>query len=103
MKRIKIKRTGLIVKNNSYEGISVEQMFRNLMKGEKVETTGGDINYTDRKDGVRPEFNIRTDRFEIAQEAIDTAQKAYITGRDHVPEAGKTDPGKPVEGTVTSE
>lgn len=113
MKRIKIKKTRLLKRNTSYEGISVEQMLRNLMKGEKVDTTGSDLNYTDKKDGVRPEFNIRTDRFEIAQESMETATKAYITTRDNLPkkekreqekssDAEKIATGEPTNGTVES-
>ena len=45
------------------------------MKGGKVDEEEGDgktwaIAYTEKKDGVKPEYDIRTDRFEIAREAM---------------------------------
>ena len=35
--------------------------------------------YTEKKNGVQPEFDIRTDRFEIAIDAIDRLTKAQQT------------------------
>ena len=32
--------------------------------------------YTENKDGVQPEFDIRTDRFEIAIDAVDKINQA---------------------------
>lgn len=51
-------------------GQSLEEKVR------KVETSGAPVEavspmvYTERKDGVRPEMNIRTDKWEIAQSAM---------------------------------
>lgn len=40
------------------------------------------MNYTERSEGVRPEYDIRTDRFEIAQEAMDKASKSIRAKRE---------------------
>lgn len=53
---------------------------RRKMKGGKVDEEEGDrqtwaIAYTEKKDGVKPEYDIRTDRFEIAREAMETIEK----------------------------
>ena len=50
------------------------------MKGGKVDEEEGDgktwaIAYTEKRDGVKPEYDIRTDRFEIAREAMETLEK----------------------------
>ena len=50
------------------------------MKGGKVDEEEGEgktwaITYTEKKDGVRPEYDIRTDRFEIARETMETLEK----------------------------
>lgn len=53
---------------------------RRKMKGGKVEEEEGDgktwaIAYTEKKDGVKPEYDIRTDRFEIAREAMEKIEE----------------------------
>lgn len=41
-----------------------------MLNQERIEETAPYI-YTERKDGVRPEYNIRTDRFDIAIDAME--------------------------------
>ena len=38
--------------------------------------------YTERKDGVLPAYDIRTDRFELAVEATDKIAKSYLAKRE---------------------
>lgn len=66
--------------NNLYEAEPLEMKLRRKMKGGKVDEEEGDgktwaIAYTEKKDGVKPEYDIRTDRFEIAREAMETLEK----------------------------
>ena len=66
--------------NNLYEAEPLEVKLRRKMKGGKVDEEEGEgktwaIAYTEKKDGVRPEYDIRTDRFEIAREAMETLEK----------------------------
>lgn len=66
--------------NNLYEAEPLEVKLRRKMKGGKVDEEEGEgktwaITYTEKKDGVRPEYDIRTDRFEIAREAMETLEK----------------------------
>lgn len=65
---------------NTYEAEPLEVKLRRKMKGGKVDEEEGDgktwaIAYTEKKDGVKPEYDIRTDRFEIAREAMETLEK----------------------------
>lgn len=65
---------------NTYEAEPLEVKLRRKMRGGKVDEEEGDkktwaIAYTEKKDGVRPEYDIRTDRFEIAREAMETVEK----------------------------
>ena len=49
-------------------------------KAKEPITDGAPIIFTEKKDGVRPEYNIRTDRWDIALDAmnkIDMARKAH--------------------------
>lgn len=63
-------------------GQSIEEQVR------LAETTNAPIEaispmiYTDSKDGVRPEFDIRTDRQELALDAIDHYQGSEIAKTD---------------------
>lgn len=69
-----------IVTRTQYEAEPLEVKLRRKMKGGKVDEEEGDgktwaIAYTEKRDGVRPEYDIRTDRFEIARQAMETVEK----------------------------
>lgn len=61
-----------------FEGTTIEHKIQRMMENNEpiTETTG--IHFTEKKDGVRPEFNIRTDKWEIAQKTMDAVNKAKI-------------------------
>lgn len=60
----------LIKINTSYEGEPIEREVEKLLAGEvELEATGSPI-YTKKADGVLPEYDIRTDRFAIGQDAM---------------------------------
>ena len=40
------------------------------------------MNYSERKDGVLPETDIRTDRFDVALDAMDKASKSVRAKRE---------------------
>ena len=62
--------------NNSLEGESIEaKVCRIVNNGEPI-SDGAPLIYTERKDGVKEEYNIRTDRFEIALNAMDYVTKS---------------------------
>ena len=53
------------------EGEYIEEKVRRITEnGEPIED-GAPIIYTERKDGVNPAYDIRTDRWEIAQNAME--------------------------------
>lgn len=69
-----IKRKGCI--NNpdlTYQAEPREVKLRKIISGESSSMEDGvfPIIYTEKKDGVLPEYDIRTDRFEVAIDAID--------------------------------
>lgn len=67
------------VSNTSFEtreGEYIENKVRRIVEsGEPIEDSAPII-YTERKDGVNQAYNIRTDRWEIAQAAMDTVNNA---------------------------
>lgn len=72
MKRIAITRTRLIKRNETKEGLSLEEILRRNKDGAGIELQGSKpLLYTVRRDGVIPEANIKTDKFEQAQIAHD--------------------------------
>jgi len=77
--------TSGIKRNTSYEAESLENKISRMMHNkEKVDIEGGKIIYTERKEGVSAGHNIRTDRFEVAVEAMDAVAKSYKARRDKV-------------------
>ena len=59
--------------NLSYQAEPREVKLRKIINGEASSMEDGVFPtiYTEKKDGVQPEFDIRTDRFEVAIDAID--------------------------------
>ena len=49
-----------------YAGETIEEKVNKILTQNEPIADGAQLNYTERKDGVRPEFDIRTDRFEHA-------------------------------------
>lgn len=59
-------------------GESIEEMVRRITANNEPIEASAPMIYTEKADGVRPEYDIRTDRFELALEAIDKVQKSEI-------------------------
>ena len=102
--------TIMSAKIKAKEGEWIEEKVRRVVEnGEPIED-GAPIVYTERKDGVRPEYNIRTDRWEIAQEAMEAVREGKskliamkIAERDGKP-GGKSQPaGENSTGTELSQ
>ena len=60
------------------EGESIENKVRRITENNEPITDGAPIIYTNREDGVLPAYNIRTDRWDIAQEAMDAINQANL-------------------------
>ena len=61
--------------NNSVEGETIEMKMRRITDNKEPIKDGSPLVYTERKDGVLPAYDIRTDRFEIAIDAMDKVSK----------------------------
>lgn len=82
--------------NNTYEAEPLEVKLRRKERGGKVDEEEGDgktwaITFTERKDGVLPEYNIRTDRFEVAREAQDRLNQGIKLQYSDKQETGRTE------------
>lgn len=60
------------------EGESIENKVRRITENNEPITDGAPIIYTNREDGVLAAYNIRTDRWEIAQQAMDAINQANL-------------------------
>ena len=102
--------TIMSAKIKAKEGEWIEEKVRRVVEnGEPIED-GAPIVYTERKDGVRPEYNIRTDRWEIAQEAMEAVREGKskliamkIAKRDGKPEEKSQPAGENPAGTELSQ
>lgn len=57
--------------NKAYQGESIEKKVFRISNNKEPIKDGAPLIYTDRKDGVQPGYNPRTDRFDVAIEAMD--------------------------------
>lgn len=82
MLHYKIKNSTSLSVNNSIEGETIEEKIRRITETKEPISDGAKIIYTPRKDGVKPEYDIRTDRFDVAIEAMDKVNKTRIAKRE---------------------
>lgn len=69
-------------RNKSYQGESLEKKINRILNNKEPIKDGAPLIYTERKNGVNPDHNIRTDRFEAAIDAMDYVSKSKIAKRD---------------------
>ena len=74
--------TTTIICNECYKGESIEEKVRRITENKEPITDSSPLNYTNRKDGVNADYNIRTDRWDVAIDAMDKVNKAKIAQRD---------------------
>ena len=106
MKTAKSRKGCIDDPNLAYQAEPREVKLRKIINGESNDMEDGVFPtiYTEKKDGVQPEFDIRTDRFEVAIDAIDKInqsvanQVAKSKGETEAVKdfgtEGKTDPEK---------
>lgn len=63
------------------EGEWLTEKVKRIMLNKEPITDGAPIQYTERKNGVMPEHDIRTDRFDLAIDAMNIATKGKIAER----------------------
>lgn len=81
-------------------GETIEEKVERIVSNKEPIRDGAEMAYTERKDGARPEYDIRTDRFDIAVVAMDKVDGSYKAKREAkmtVEKGGKSEEndGKP--------
>lgn len=82
MYRKRNAKVSLLTGVEDYIGDTIEGKVRKIVERKEPITDGAPLIYTERKDGVQPSFNIRTDRFEVAVDAMDVVHKSHIAKRE---------------------
>ena len=78
-----IKCVGRMKSVTTYEGETIEAKVNRIVNNGEPITDGAPIIYTERKDGVLPEYDIRTDRWDIAIDAMDKVNMDRFAKREN--------------------
>lgn len=94
MKTAKSRKGCIDNPNLTYQADPREVKLRRIINGESNDMEDGVFPtiYTEKKDGVQPEFDIRTDRFEVAIDAIDKINQS--TANEIAKNKGETEAAK---------
>lgn len=77
----------------SLEGETIETKVQRILSTKEPITDGAPIIYMERSEGIDPDSDIRTDRFDIAIDAMDVVSKSKIAKRNPLP------PKEEIQGT----
>lgn len=78
MKTVKITKRNNLRSVEMYEGETIEMKVARVVQNKEPITDGAPIIYTERGQGVLPDYNPRTDRWDIAIETMDKVNRAKI-------------------------
>lgn len=82
MKTTVVKSKSQLKSVEVYEGETIETKISRIINEKAPIEDGAPIIFTDRSEGVLPAYDIRTDRWDIATEAMDKVNKAKIAKRE---------------------
>lgn len=82
MRTLKVNNNTRINIQNSYIGESIEKKMERVVNNNEAVEAVSPIIYTERKDGVKPEYDIRTDIWQEAQHSMAWVAKQRIEARD---------------------
>ena len=80
--KLKTMKLHTLKHNETYVGESIEQKIERITTNKEPIKDSAPLTYTDRSQGVKPEFDIRTDRWEIAVEAMSLIDKSNKAKRE---------------------
>jgi hypothetical protein len=91
-----------IKKIDAYEGELIETKVKRITVNNEPIKDGAPLVYTEKKDGVLPQFNIRTDKWDLVLEKMEAGNKQKLLKAKGM-EPKKTDtPTEPKEKEVPS-
>lgn len=91
---------GTILRKSETEGETIEQKMARIITNNEPITDGAPIIYMERKDGIIPDYDVRTDRWDHAITAMDVNTKTKLAQRDkRQADIKKSDKAEPTPGT----
>lgn len=82
MKTKIIKPNSSLESVETYEGETIETKVSRIINEKAPIEDGAPIIFTERADGILPAYDIRTDRWDLAVDAMDKVNKAKIAKRE---------------------
>lgn len=95
-----IPNNGRLKSVDVYEGETIERKVARITLTKEPITDTAPIIFTEKKDGVLPAYNIRTDRFDLAIDAMDKIEMERIAKKNQIKADDvplKTEGGSPSE------
>ena len=91
MRFYKVRRATFNEYREGTPGISIEERVRKMIEEKTpIDDVGAEIIFTERKDGVIPGYNIRTDKWDVACDAMDkVAQMGFAERARRIAEREK--------------
>lgn len=89
MKRYSKAKVSQIRTGMKVEGESIEMKVERIVLNKEPIKDGAPEIYTDRNEGVIAAYNVRTDRWEIACEAMTVGEKSKIAKREAIEKAAE--------------
>ena len=83
MTRTYLKKSGNLQVNDCVEGERIETMIERITELNEPIKDGAPLIYTNRNEGVLPEYDIRTDRWEVAIDGMDIVTKTNLAIREN--------------------
>lgn len=71
-----------INRNLGIQGESLENKLERIIANKEPIKGEAPIIYTERKDGIQPSYNIRTDRFDVALDGMTAIHKSQMAKRE---------------------
>lgn len=103
MKYVKLTHTTPMKPVETVEGETIEEKVARVVENKEPIEDGAPIIYTERKNGVIPAYNIRTDKWDIALTAMDQVNKNWETKNMEKPGTFAEDVPDTIEGGTPSE
>lgn len=97
MYKVQKKEPTTIIRKSEVEGETIEQKVERIVRNQEPISDNAPIIFTERKDGVLPSTDMRTDRFEIALDAMDKVSRSLIAKREKSAEVQEN--AEPIQGT----
>lgn len=76
----------------TFEGESIEEQVRKMIAEKEPIESSSPIIYTPPKDGVLPQYDIRTDRWQVAQDTMDKVTASKIAKRENYQKSAVEEP-----------